>query len=315
MPSSVGNDMNKLRFPILRNLMATLSAISDIEKDGKTVGAPIRMQTKRFYPIFDPNEKDSLSIFDGCNQILQNIEDGLYEYNTDGLIFTPTTFGVGGDKPGHYKPIKTWEYSFKWKPVKYNTIDFLITTKKAPNGDDIVNPLFENGVDTHIPVQFNQYKTIILRCGFDENRHGYINPCQDVLDDKLPDFNPDKKSNRRPVQFFPTSPYDPSAGLCNIMLEEDNNGNYQMFTEERQVFEDNTIIEFRYDQSRNGLWRWVPLRVRYDKTAEYRNNLKNYGNDYSVANDNWHSIHYPITEDMITTGENIPDELAEDDVY
>ena len=33
------------------------------------------------------------------------------------------------------------------------------------------------------------------------------------------------------------------------------------------------------------------------------------------ANNNWYSIHNPITEEMITTGQNIPDELADDDVY
>jgi 2-polyprenyl-3-methyl-5-hydroxy-6-metoxy-1,4-benzoquinol methylase len=314
MPTIVGNDMNKLRFPILRNLVAKLETSS--MTDSKDLVGPIRIATKRFYPMYDFNQKeDVLSIFDACHTILQNIEDGLYEYNTDGLIFTPVTFGVGGDKAGQFKPIKTWEYSFKWKPAEFNTIDFLITTKKAPSGNDIVSPIFENGLDTSIPAQFTQYKTLILRCGFDENKHGYINPCQDVIDGKLPEFNPDKKSNRRPVQFFPSSPYDPSAGLCNILLEEDDNGNYQMFTEERQVFDDNTIIEFRYDMNRKGLWRWVPLRVRYDKTAEYRNNLKNYGNDYTVANDNWHSIHNPITIEMITTGNNIPDEFVGEDVY
>jgi UDP-glucose 4-epimerase len=59
------------------------------------------------------------------------------------------------------------------------------------------------------------------------------------------------------------------------------------------------IVEFSYDFTRENGWRWVPLRVRYDKTAEYRQNLKQYGNAYKVANENWKSIHNPVTEDMI----------------
>ena len=62
-------------------------------------------------------------------------------------------------------------------------------------------------------------------------------------------------------------------------------------------------------------WKWVPLRVRYDKTSELRAGMKNYGNAYHVANNNWHSIHDPITEYMISTGENLPEYERNDDVY
>lgn len=60
---------------------------------------------------------------------------------------------------------------------------------------------------------------------------------------------------------------------------------------------------------------WVPLRVRTDKTAEYRSGQKNYGNAYHVANSNWHTIHNPITRQMLTTGKDIPEEVAGDHVY
>jgi hypothetical protein len=323
-------ELMKLRLPILRNIISNLDIVSILHSKSEKISiSPIKIVSKKFYPMINKenNKLDNMSIFDACNSILRNIDDQLYEYNTDGLIFTPITFGVGSDKSGKAGPLKkiTWEYSFKWKPAEYNTIDFLITTKKSPNGSDIITPIFENGLNTSIVSQFTQYKTLILRCGFDENKHGYINPCQDVIDDKLPimkneDLNVSGsnkyiENNYKPVQFFPSDPYDPMAGICNILLEEDENNNFQMFTEERQVFEDNTIIEFKYDLSKTGLWRWIPLRVRYDKTVEYRQGLKNYGNAYNVANDNWYSIHNPITKDMISTGSNIPDELKEDDIY
>ena len=38
--------------------------------------------------------------------------------------------------------------------------------------------------------------------------------------------------------------------------------------EEGEVIEDNMIVEFKYDVDDNYMWRWKPLRVRYDKTAQ-----------------------------------------------
>jgi len=114
---------------------------------------------------------------------------------------------------------------------------------------------------------------------------------------------------------MPTNPPDPTAGVCYIMLRKDETGINQMFTEENEVFGDDTIVEFSYDLTREGLWRWIPLRVRYDKTADYKNGSSNYGNAFHVANSNWRSIHNPITNEMIGTGTNIPDEIANDDVY
>ena len=88
-----------------------------------------------------------------------------------------------------------------------------------------------------------------------------------------------------------------------------------MMTEENEYFEDDMIVEFRYDINNTDGWRWIPLRVRYDKTSELRAGLKNYGNAYHVANNNWHSIHQPITELMISTGENLPEYEKSNDIY
>jgi len=117
------------------------------------------------------------------------------------------------------------------------------------------------------------------------------------------------------MRFYPTEPYDSDAGLCNIMLKNDGSGVKQMITTENEVFGDNMIVEFSYDFSRDKGWRWIPLRVRYDKTAEYRKNEKQYGNSYTTANENWKSIHNPITEEMLCSGANIPDVLVSEDVY
>ena len=55
--------------------------------------------------------------------------------------------------------------------------------------------------------------------------------------------------------------------------------------------------------------------MRYDKTNELRAGLKNYGNAYHVANNNWYSIHNPITSEMISTGLNVPETYNNDEVY
>jgi hypothetical protein len=294
--------------------------------------SPIKIVSKNFYPNFDSvvdSESDKTSaynIFEANNYLLRRIADGEFKYEIDGLIFTPTLLGVGGNKILEAGPKKkiTWPYIFKWKPTEstltfpksYLTIDFLVVTKKGADGKDIVTPIFENGLNNYETTQFNQYKTLILTVGFDSSKHGYINPCQDLLDDKFSNKKDiDDEGGYKPKQFFPSDPYDPLAGLCNVMLEMDSNGTHQMFTEENQVFEDQMVVEFRYDMTKPGMWKWVPMRVRYDKTAEFRAGNGVGANDYKTANSNWHSIHNPVTEKMIATGEGIPGIEVSDDVY
>jgi 2-polyprenyl-3-methyl-5-hydroxy-6-metoxy-1,4-benzoquinol methylase len=320
VPVNELKQFNTSRLTILKELLKVLEPISITSKNSnEPKKSPINIISKRFYPLFNEEIDDSskYSIFEACNYILTRIKDNLYEYNTDGLIFTPTMLGVGSNNIGEAGPLRkiTWEYSFKWKPVEFNTIDFLVTTKKDENGKEIITPIFENGVNMYGTTQFNQYKTLILRVGFDERKHGYINPCQDLLDEIRSFDEEGSEKTYKPMQFFPTEPYDVQAGICNIMLEKDPTGNYQMFTEEHQVFSDETIVEFKYDSNRKGLWKWVPIRVRYDKTAEYHQGFNTFGNDYLTANNNWYSIHNPVTEKMITTGQDIPDNIIADDIY
>lgn len=182
--------------------------------------------------------------------------------------------------------------------------------------------------------QVKFYKTLTLMCGFndvhkpkdkkDKDTPIYMNPCQDVYDDapNAPNAAGADESNvgnklpttgYRPMQFFPSDPYDADGGVCNIILRTDGNGDEQMYTEENEVFDNKMVVEFRYELSNETKWRWIPLRVRYDKTLEMRKYLKRFGNDYYVANSNWRSIHYPITDVMIKSGVNLP--MGDDGVY
>lgn len=337
------------RLPMLKEFIKIIKPLSVTPKKQENTGfaanieaykhnfkyintSPIKIVSKNFYPTFDSivDEESSkvatTNIFEANNYLLRRIADKDFEYEIDGLIFTPTLLGVGGNKILEAGPKKkiTWPYIFKWKPSEatsifpksYNTIDFLVVTKKGADGKDIVTPIFEDGVNNHETIQYNQYKTLILTVGFDPSKHGFINPCQDVLDDKFSNKTDlDDETGYKPKQFFPSEPFDPLAGLCNVMLETDSNGTSQMFTEERQVFGDQTVVEFRYDMSKPGMWKWVPMRVRYDKTTEFKAGNGVGANDYKTANSNWHSIHNPVTERMIATGDGIPGIEVSDDVY
>jgi len=328
VPNKKIKDNKKCRLEILNNLIMNLNPVSIQQENNisdkslvstfrknRDLISPIRIECKKFYPENLQNN----DIFNACNDILSKASNNLFEYNTDGLIFTPAFLGVGSDKIGEAGPTKkvTWKHSFKWKPPKYNTIDFLVTTVKANgNGNDIIEQTFEDGLNVRMSEQILENKVIQLRCTFDEGLHGYINPCQDIIDDKFPEHNLDKKSsNAKPIQFYPTEPYDPDAGITKIMLRNNGNDVKKMFTKEEQVFDDNTIVEFSYDMTREKGWRWIPLRVRYDKTTDMLKGKKNFGNSYDTAESNWKSIHFPITEEMITTGLNIPSIQVSKDKY
>jgi hypothetical protein len=304
VPLDDTEDKAKYRLPLL---------ISYINKLDFKEGKGIKIINKEFMMDLQGD-----NIFGCCKQILEKVEKDLYVYNTDGLIFTPIENGVGGNKKGKASDNRkvTWDYSFKWKPPEFNTIDFLVTTKKSENNDDFIGNIFVDGNDLTNENKIKQYKVLELRCGFNEDDHGYINPVNDVINDNIKNKSYyDNEEKYKPVPFYPSDPADNDAHICEIKLINDDAGNKQMCTEEGEVFTDNTIVEFKYDITKSKKERWIPIKVRYDKTTEYRNGGKNYGNAYHVANSNWYSIHNPITIEMLKSGENIPENVQDDDVY
>jgi hypothetical protein len=271
-----------------------------------------KIKPKSFYV-----SNENTTIFNCCSRILSNIDDGLFEYETDGLIFTPNLLPVGRNTtkevPVNHKI--SWVHSFKWKPPEFNTIDFLVNTKKTSTGEEETHHVYEDGQDLSSHSMLKKYKTLILNCGFDETSHGYLNPCENIYQDNIVSLqNKHDNSNYKPMPFVPTEPYDDSAYVCNLYTKNDGK-NDVLFTEEGEPFDDNVIVEFKYNPDREKGWNWIPLRVRYDKTTELRNGNKNYGNGYDVANSNWRSIHYPITKELLRSGENIPSYFENSDVY
>lgn len=297
------------RLPLLIDFINEMN----VKKDAKGMDYPINIQNKNF--LIDTNGDN---IFKLCGELLKRIKSNYFEYETDGIIFTPIKNGVAGLREGHAGSLRkpTWEFSFKWKPPYYNTIDFLITTKKTDSNMDVVGNIFNGGMDLSSQEQINQYKVIKLKVGFNQKIHGFINPGSDVMNDIVPSIEDiDNEEEYKPMVFYPTKPIDPETHICRILLKQDGSGKYQMMTEEGEVFDDKMIVEFRYDLSQPKYYQWIPLRVRYDKTSDFRSNLKEYGNAYHVANSNWYSIHNPISEEMLSTGDDIPVTITDEGVY
>jgi mRNA (guanine-N7-)-methyltransferase len=289
----------KHRYPILTQIVQAMNQkMRSVVKDGTV---DIEIGTKMFY--FPTATK---SIFNVCSELLAKLNDSAYPYETDGVIFTPVNTGVGGMAPGQASKLEkiTWPLSFKWKPPAFNTIDFLVAYKA---GKEVIHNKFIDGFNMDGAL-VHQYRTIELRCGFNKKTHMIMNPFQDLLDDNIPRMNLDNDNEETyvAVPFIPNAPYDPVACFANIDIF-----NGKMMTESGEIFDKDMIVEFSYDLPNK---TWIPLRVRHDKTYEFKNGSKNYGNAYHVANDNWKSIHYPVTEEMLR-GQNIPREDTNDDVY
>ena len=276
----------------------------------KNKACRLKVKCKQFYAT-----SENTTIFSACSTIFSNVKDGQFEYNTDGLIFTPSNTGVGSSKSGVSSDYfaGTWNLSFKWKPAEFNTVDFLVSiVKDRKTGKDQISNVYQDGG------KIIQYKTIELRCGFDKTKHITMNPFNSVLLDILPNMEDsveDKRDNYVPMPFQPSDPYDPDACFCNIVLIPNGSDMIMTAEETGEYFEEDMIVEFRYDTMKTVGWRWIPIRVRYDKTQKLRSGKREYGNAYPVANSNWKSIHYPITEDMISSGANIPERIGDEDVY
>jgi ribA/ribD-fused uncharacterized protein len=220
-----------------------------------------------------------------------------FEYNTDGLIFTPRTTGMA---PSDARRGATWVHEYKWKPPTHNSIDFLMRF----TDENVLDPI--NGQ----PVKKGNL-FVSKTAGGD-----IVYPRQTMNGEYVPPKLPEdlqkvaQMNTRIPAPFQPSAPRDPDAYIIYVPVDAKG----QAIDQAGERVEDNTIIECVFDIEN---YRWVVMRTRYDKTYKYRV-LKepNYGNDVKVAEDNWESIHVPVTDQMLMTFvSNPPDVTAEDDSY
>ena len=193
-------------------------------------------------------------------------------YHLDGMIYTP--INIPYPKSGG-----RWEQLFKWKPPMLNTIDFLVRTIKEGDKDKVS---FYSGDEIN-----TEYKSLNLYVG------------------KV--FKSKGKSSE--AKYSP-SPFvvsidgeNPEAQIANVRLDERKRmmAKDPLSNEENEIL-DNTIVEFAYHQDNNALFRWVPIRIRYDKTELYRKtkSVAYAANNINTALNVWDSMMNPISEAVIT---------------
>jgi len=228
---------------------------------------------------------------------IQTLLDMKFEYETDGLIFTPrnTSVAPSSDRKG-----KTWLRVYKWKPPQLNTIDFLIKI----SAEDTFDPVLK--------VKAKKGELYVSRTPGEDIVYPRETMTGEYVPRKLPeDLQKVAETNTRvPSVFQPTVPRDPDAYQ---VLVATNDKNLTVDSTGNRV-EDNTIVECAFDTETR---RWTILRTRYDKTYQYRVLREpQYGNDIATANSIWTSMHVPVTEDMIRKFVSLPpDDTYEDDMY
>ena len=305
-------DTVKTRHELMSDRLTNL----DIQKNDNN---NFELRLKKFYysdiEIYNPEVNKQISLFENELELLEEggakylqLEENIkilkkdskifnetikvyskeYEYEIDGLIFTPIFLGVGQSNDNMASPFDgRWYSSYKWKPPEENTIDFKVKIKKDDNNKDLIEYANING-------QFKSYKILILCVGYNPMLHRNHNSCR-VLNE-----NPIYENTYTNVPFIPTNPYRKESKHAYIQL--DTNG--VMRTKDKNIITDDSIIECRYDVSKEAGFRWIPMRVRDTNNP----------NDFTTAKNVWNTIFYPITTDMITTG-NMDNLENMDEVY
>lgn len=237
------------------------------------------------------------NIFEDCKYILEQNTLGKYKYYIDGLVFTPKDLAVGGSFVGDKSAfIKTWNKVFKWKPPQDNTIDFLVKYKN----DDFTN------------INNINHKVLSLFVGYNPVQMKNISVL-DYLQNKL-----EIKNEYIEYPFLPGEMLNNETfSKCYMQINTQKDA---LKCKNGDEITDYSIVEFAYKNDESIIYplRWIPLRVRNDKTEMLRRTgLAGTANDFNTALNIWKSIKYPVTYELITGTKSITkaDITDEDDIY
>lgn len=228
------------------------------------------------------------------------------QYHTDGLILTPNDLPLPNQG-------ETFFEQFKWKPAKDNTVDFLGVYEKDEDDDkrDKIKDAIHPGTKADV-----RFKT--MRLFVSTRDSGPENPREIVLNMlPLPKFDARRGDGFRAKLFSPTDFPDSMANVCYIPVQRDEQtGQEVSYTESEEPIRDRSIVEMRYDPKQPPGWRWIPLRIRADKTERFlKGTIRGTLNGERTAESIWNSIHEPVTEYMITTGAEAPSALEKAEMF
>jgi SAM-dependent methyltransferase len=242
------------------------------------------------------------SIFKAASKVF----DTPKPYHTDGLIFTPNSDLL----PSAGKAFKS---QFKWKPALDNSIDFLVLFEKDPmlvNEDKIINAVKP---DTGATVAHKS-----MRLYVSSHVDPILNDPRGTILYEQPLQKKDDKRTYRPALFNPKEHPDLMASYSYGEIEYDiqSNEEYVVTDNTKEPILDRSIVEFRYDPKRAPGWRWIPMRIRHDKTERFmRGIMRRTMNGETTAESVWNSIHNPVTQTMIRTGSETPSEEELSEFY
>lgn len=210
-------------------------------------------------------------------RLIEQQNSGHLPFETDGIIFTPKYNPVGANmRNGTPNLIGTWERVLKWKPPQQNSIDFLVVSRKdyANGGRDVVVSTAEGNFklfDLYVASKMRKttaFEFLTSGGSYDEG----VNVA------KL--FQPDTDIQNVDCCMVPIQ----SDGVSTCL-----NG---------EIIETKTIVEMTWD---NTNLKWLPMRVRHDKTATYKttNSIASTANNIYIAMRVWNTIMTPVTPDHL----------------
>ncbi len=231
-------------------------------------------------------------------------------YNTDGLIFTPNLAPLPLGRG-------TWAAQLKWKPASHNSIDFLVIVDKERGADglptasapDLIGTKFREDAGSVV-----RHKTLRLFVGSRKDA-AFADPRATVTGgEPLPTSL--EEGEYRAVEFRPSEPRDPMAAICYVAIGEGSSdpaasapaatrldAGDEIRCESGDAIQSNMIVEMSYRPELAPGWRWVPMRIRHDKTERLQKGaVGGTMNADWVANSIWSSIHNPISEETVKTG-------------
>lgn len=176
-------------------------------------------------------------------------------YTLDGVIFTP----ISREYRVHYtntnKPNEKNIHEYKLKPMDKMSIDFYIEFEKNKKTGELVK-IFDSTLGDH-----EYYKCYL-----------FVNDTSNHL-------------SHLPVPF--RKEYNGHYTYIPVIddIAKDQSGS---------IISDKTVIEFIYNNTLPEHFRWVPLKIRRDKTETIQKYKKNYGNNLLTASYTWEIITNPI---------------------